>query len=101
MTPNDLFSEDRLQFFLRHREDIKAWAAIESDVMAATRELLARSQPLIEESLVTIDPGTFVGRHDSGQSERILARHGHWVLAAAAWPPAVTFSAVLMLSHLL
>lgn len=41
---SSLVDDERLQFFFRNREDIKAWAAIESDVMAATRELLARSR---------------------------------------------------------
>lgn len=72
------FGDDRIQFFLRNRADIKAWAAIETDVMAATREFLARSQPSIEEGLLASDPGALVGRHDSGPYERIFARHAHW-----------------------
>jgi hypothetical protein len=75
---DDQFSDDRIQFFLRNRADIKAWAAIEPDVMAATRELLARSQPIIEEGLLAADAGVLVGRHDSGPFERIFARHEHW-----------------------
>lgn len=78
MTTSDAFADERLQFYLRNREDIKAWAAIESDVMAATRELLARSQPLIEERLLEFGDAPLVGRRDSGQWERILARHEHW-----------------------
>ncbi len=74
----DLFGDERLQFFLRNREDIKAWGAIEADVMAATRELLARSLPLIEESLLAMDPNVLVGRNDSGQWERVFAQHEHW-----------------------
>jgi hypothetical protein len=77
----DAFRNERLQFFLRNREDIKTWAAIEHDVIAATRELLAASQPSFEERLLAIDPGALVGRHDSGSWERILARHGRWPAA--------------------
>ncbi len=75
---SDLFADDRIQFFLRNREDIKAWAAIEADVVAATRELLARSQPLIEERALALDPEAVVGRHDSGPWERIMIRHHAW-----------------------
>src|SRR6187402_35505 len=74
----DLFADDRVQFFLRNREDIKTWAAIESDVTAATRELLARAEPLIEARLTAIDPRAVTGRHDSGSWERILTRHPDW-----------------------
>ena len=73
-----LFGDERLQFFLRNREDIKAWAAIEADVIAATRELLARSLPLIEESLLAIDANALVSRNDGGQWERVFARHEAW-----------------------
>jgi hypothetical protein len=92
MTLGDLFADERIQFFLRNREDIKTWAAIEPDVMAATRELLARSQALIEEGLLAIDAQALVGRHDSGQWERILARHKEWpatVGLALEWPRSV------------
>ncbi len=74
----DLFADDRLQFFLRNREDIKTWAAIESDVMAATRELLARAQPLIEERIATDDRDAVTSRYDSGQWERIFVRYERW-----------------------
>lgn len=75
---SDPFGDDRIPFFLRNRDDIKAWAAIETDVMAATRELLARSQPLIEERLLAVDPGAIVGRHDNAAYERVFAQHAHW-----------------------
>jgi hypothetical protein len=75
---NDLFSDDRLQFFLRNREDIKTWAAIEPDLIAATRELLARAQVEVEERLLSLDGQAVVGRRDSGQWERILTRHEAW-----------------------
>lgn len=74
----DPYADERLQFFLRNRDDIKAWAAIELDVMAATRDLLARAQPLIEERLLSLDPTVAVGRHDNGSWERILARRQEW-----------------------
>lgn len=75
---SDPFADERIQFFLRNRSDIKAWAAIEQDVIAATRELLASSQPAIEERLLADDPHVLVGRHDSGAFERIMARHERW-----------------------
>jgi hypothetical protein len=75
---NDPFADERIQFYLRNRADIKAWAAIEPDVIAATRELLARAQPQVEESLLAHDPNVSVGRRDVGQWERILARHERW-----------------------
>lgn len=92
MNLSDPLADERLQFFLRNREDIKAWAAIEPDVMSATRELLARSQVLIEERLLAIDGRIVVARHDSGPWERILARHEHWPAAIGLtleWPRAV------------
>jgi hypothetical protein len=75
---DDLFDDPRLQFFLRNRDDIKAWAAIETDVIAATREFLARCQVPLEQRLVTADPTVIVGRRDNNQWERILARHERW-----------------------
>lgn len=78
MTASELFADERLQFFLRNRDDIKAWAAIETDVIAATRELLARSQPLIEERILAVDPAAIVGRHDNASFERVLAQREHW-----------------------
>jgi hypothetical protein len=75
---DDLFGDERIQFFLRNRADIKAWAAIETDVIAATRELLARAQTGIEERMLTFDPNILVGRRDAGPWERILARREHW-----------------------
>jgi hypothetical protein len=89
---SDLFADERLQFFLRNRDDIRTWAAIERDVIAATRELLARSQVDIEKRLVSLDAGAVVGRHDSGQWERILTRHEGWpttVGLALEWPKSV------------
>jgi hypothetical protein len=78
---DDVFDDERLQFFLRNRDDIKTWAALESEVIAATRELLAGVQPLIEERAVGLDPAAVVGRHDSGSWERIIIRHQPWPLA--------------------
>lgn len=75
---DDLFSDDRLQFFLRNHDDIKLWAAIESEVMAATRDLLGGAQALFHERLTAIDPSVVLGRHDTGPWERIIARHGGW-----------------------
>jgi hypothetical protein len=74
----NLFADERLQFFLRNRDEIKTWAAIENDVMAATREVLARSQPSIEQALLDLDDSVLVGRRDNGSWERILARRPTW-----------------------
>jgi hypothetical protein len=78
----DDLGDERIRFFLRNRADIKAWAAIESDVIAATRELLARAQPLVEEAFATLEPTAVVGRHDSGPWERIFVQR-------EGWPPSV------------
>lgn len=75
---SDPFADERIQFYLRNRSDIKAWAAIERDVIAATRELLASAQPHVEEALLAHDPDVLVGRNDSGPWERIFARYEHW-----------------------
>jgi hypothetical protein len=88
----ELLEDERIQFYLRNREDIKTWAAIEPDVMAATRELLARCQPAIEERILSLDDGAVVGRHDNGPFERILVRHDDWpatVGLALQWPRSV------------
>lgn len=74
----DLFADDRLQFYLRNRDDIKTWAAIESDVMTATRELLARAQPMLVERIAAMDSDAIVERHDGGQWERIFVRYERW-----------------------
>jgi hypothetical protein len=78
MTLPNPFEDERIQFFLRNREDIKAWAAIEPDAMAATRELLTQSQSLIEERLAALDDHVLVSRHDSSPWERILSRRAEW-----------------------
>jgi hypothetical protein len=78
VSPNELFADDRIQFYLRNQEDIKAWAAIESDVMAATRELLSGAQASIEERIAIADASAIVGRNDSGPWERIFVQHVGW-----------------------
>ncbi len=82
---DDPFGSERIQFFLRNRSDIKAWAAIEPDVIAATRELLATSQPVIEEAFAALEPTALVGRHDSGTWERVFVRRENW-------PPSLALS---------
>jgi hypothetical protein len=87
---DDLFSDERIQFFLRNRADIKAWAAIEADVIAATKELLASAQGQIEEAFSTIEPTALIGRHDSGSWERLFVRRENWpsaVALALEWQP--------------
>lgn len=75
---NDPFADERIQFYLRNRADIKAWAAIEPDAIAATRELLAAAQPQVEEALLSHDANVLVGRYDSGPWQRIFARREPW-----------------------
>jgi hypothetical protein len=75
---DDPFSDDRIQFYLRNRDDIRTWAAIETEVMAATRELLASAEPTLDERLLAIDPQAVVGRLDGGSWERIIVRHATW-----------------------
>jgi hypothetical protein len=85
---DDPFADERIQFFLRNRADIKAWAAIEPDVIAATRELLARAQAPVEEAFATIEPSVIVSRHDNGQWERIFVQREAWpsgVAVALEW----------------
>ncbi len=77
--------DERLQFFLRHRDDIRAWAAIETEVSGAVRELLAATQADIEERLAELDPDVTTSRLDNGRWERIMVRR-------PAWPDAVGVS---------
>ena len=75
---SNLLDDERIQFFLRHRDDILAWASIEKDVVAATREILAQCQPDLDERLRAIDPTVEVIRRDGSRYERILARRPGW-----------------------
>ncbi len=79
---DDLFGSERIQFFLRNRSDIKAWAAIEPDVIAATSELLARSQPLIEEAFAALEPprSSAVTTAGRGSESSCAARIGRRLL---------------------
>ena len=70
--------DERVQFFLRHRNDIKQWADIERDVVAATRELLGGIQPAVEERVNAMDPLAETVRHDGGRYERIIVRRPTW-----------------------
>jgi hypothetical protein len=72
------FDDERLQFFLRHRGEIRDWAAIERDVVTATRDLLGGILPDLDERLSTIDPGAGAIRRDGGRYERILVRRQDW-----------------------
>lgn len=74
----DPFGDERLQFFLRHRDDIREWAAIESEVRAATREILAGLQMDIGDRLAAIDADVTTARCDNGGYERIMARRPAW-----------------------
>jgi hypothetical protein len=75
---DDPFGDERLQFFLRHREDIRAWAAIEKEVIEATRGILAGLQTDIDERLAAIDSDVTTARRDSASYERIMARRPVW-----------------------
>ena len=71
--------DERTQFFLRHRDDILAWASIEKEVTAATREMLGSLLPGIEERIRAMDGTAEASRHDGGrQYERILVRRPGW-----------------------
>jgi hypothetical protein len=72
------FEDERLRFFLRHRAEIREWAAIEKDVAAATREILTGIQVPLEEQLVAADPDITTTRDDGGRYERIVARRPSW-----------------------
>lgn len=70
--------DERLRFFLRHRAEIREWAAIEKDVASATREILAGIQEGIEEQLAISDPDMTTTRWDGGRYERIVAHRPSW-----------------------
>jgi hypothetical protein len=82
---NQPLADDRIQFYLRHRDDIRAWAAIEAEVTAAVREILAGCQPVIDERLAIVDRDVTTSRRDGGRWERILVRR-------PAWPEAIGIS---------
>jgi hypothetical protein len=69
---------ERVQFFLRHRDDILEWAGIEREVTAATRELLAGLQAVIAERLAEAGEVVVVTRRDGGRYERILVQRPGW-----------------------
>jgi hypothetical protein len=71
-------ADDRIQFYLRHRDDIRAWAAIEPEVTAAVRELLAGCQAAIDDRLAIVDTDVTTERRDGGRWERILVRRPAW-----------------------
>lgn len=70
--------DERLQFFLRHRDEIREWAAIEREVVVATREILASVQDHLDERLATVDSGATTARRDGGKYERIVALRAGW-----------------------
>ena len=69
---------ERFQFFLRHRDDIREWASIEREVIAATREMLGGLQSEIGERISAIDATAETIRLDGGRYERILVRRPDW-----------------------
>jgi hypothetical protein len=66
------------QFYLRHRDDIREWASIEREVVAATREMLGGLQPEIGERISAFDATAETVRLDGGRYERILVRRPDW-----------------------
>jgi hypothetical protein len=70
-------ADDRLQFFLRNRDDIKSWAAIEAEVVAARDDLLERTREVIDQRLRSAGDA-LVERRDDGALKRIMARDSHW-----------------------
>ena len=70
--------DERIQFFLRHRDDIRGWAAIEPDVATAVRQILAATQAEIESRIVAIDAESTTARRDGGRWERIMVRRPAW-----------------------
>jgi hypothetical protein len=75
---DDPFGDERVQFFLRHREDIREWAAIEREVISATRGVLAGLQTDIDGRLAAIGADVTTARRDGGSYERIMARRPVW-----------------------
>jgi hypothetical protein len=75
---DDRFGDERIQFFLRHRDDIREWAAIEREIIEATRAVLAGLQADIDERLTAIDADVTTARRDNGSYERIMARRPEW-----------------------
>ena len=75
----DAFDDERVQFFLRHRTEIREWARIEHEVIAATRQLLASTQADIEARIASLDPSVTSERHDGGKYERFLVRRPVWL----------------------
>jgi len=85
------FQDERFQFFLRHRDDIREWAAIEPQITAAISAMLEDTQAQIEERLAALSADIVVGRHDAGTFSRIMARRpkwADWLGVSLEWVPA-------------
>jgi len=70
--------DERIRFFLRHRDDIIEWARIEREVQAAVREVLAGLQPQVEDKLAAADPHVTTSRWDRPPWERIRVHRPGW-----------------------
>ena len=82
----DAADNERFQFFLRHRDDIREWASIEREVVAAIRELLGGLEPEIGERIGAFDATAETTRHDGGRYERILVRRPDWPVGVGVTP---------------
>lgn len=79
----DPLADERIQFYLRHRNAIREWAAIERDVRDATHELLLGLAPLVEAEVRDLDGTVLVQADDvDGRWPRIVLRRTAWPLRA-------------------
>jgi hypothetical protein len=70
--------DNRVQFYLNHRDTIREWAAIEEDVRRAVLGLLDGLQAPLEREVRERDPQAVVTRWDGSGYRRIVIRHAAW-----------------------
>lgn len=73
-----ILDDKRIEFFLRHRDDIKAWAALEKDMIRGVKYLLRDLEPVVARELTTRATDATCIRLDYGGWERILIRRPSW-----------------------
>lgn len=79
--------DDRIQFYLRHRDAIKEWAAIESDLHAATHQIMLSLISPAEVRIRELDPSVSVlGKGLDGNWPRIAAYRESWARLPATEP---------------
>src|SRR5689334_1334796 len=72
------FEEPRLQFFLRHREQIREWAALAEEVPPAVAEVLRGLAPDVAARLAG-EPDIRVTDHMPGRSDvGLVLHHAKW-----------------------